>query len=78
MAAVVTKPEAYGRLLRLVEDQGRELNAFLADMQGQMAGDEFDRLREIVARIMGNGHYDALLAIAEEVPALKPAWAGAA
>jgi hypothetical protein len=71
----MTKIQAYSALRELVEQQSAELNQFLLGAQNSLPEEDFVELRKIVAQIMGAGHYDAFLAIAEAFPNLKPAWA---
>ncbi|AZO09970.1 MULTISPECIES: hypothetical protein [unclassified Mesorhizobium] len=70
----MTRKDAYERLLHLCEKQGAELDGFLGDIQNQAAKDDFDKLRRIVANIMGKGHYEAFESIARDVPELTPSW----
>ena len=70
----MTKSQAYCALNELVERQSTELNQFLVDARDSLPEGDFVELRQIVAQIMGTGHYDALLAIGEAFPNLKPAW----
>ncbi len=72
--ATTTKKDAYERLLRICEKQGAELDQFLLDIQGTVADEDFAKLRLMVGEIMGYGHYDRFVAIAQEFPELKPAW----
>lgn len=70
----MTRKEAYETLLRLCEKQGADLDRFLSDIQGHAAKEDFEKLRSIVGKIMGNGHYEAFEAIAHDVPELTPVW----
>jgi len=71
----MAKLQAYAELRELIERQSAELNRFLLGAQNSLPEEDFVELRKIVAQIMGAGHYDAFLAIAETFPTLKPAWA---
>ncbi|TPM28136.1 hypothetical protein [Mesorhizobium sp. B2-3-4] len=70
----MTRKEAYEKLLRLCEKQGAELDGFLSDIQNHAVKEDFDKLRRIVGKIMGNGHYEAFVSIASDVPELTPSW----
>ena len=72
--AEISKKEAYSQLLAICERQGAELNRFLSEVEGRIADDDFAKLREMVANLMGNGHYDTFVAISQELPELKPTW----
>ncbi|WP_256749048.1 hypothetical protein [Mesorhizobium sp. Mes31] len=70
----MTRKDAYEKLLRLCEKHGSELDGFLSDIQKETAKEDFDNLRRIVGKIMGNGHYVAFESIASDVPELTPDW----
>lgn len=70
----MTKVEAYTQLKRLVEQHGAEFNQFLAEIEGHLSDEDFKQLRLIVGGVMGQGHYEALVAISNEMPELTPQW----
>ena len=73
-SATTTKTDAYERLLRICEKQGGELDQFIADIQGTVADDDFNKVRRMVGEIMGKGHYTVIMAIVDEFPELRPSW----
>lgn len=70
----MTKKEAYEKLLRICEQHGADLNQFLAEIEGHLPDADFMQLRLIVGGVMGQGHYEALMSISNEMPELTPEW----
>lgn len=70
----MTKVEAYRLLKQLVEEHGAEFTQFLAEIEGHLSDEDFKQLRLIVGGVMGQGHYEALVAISNEMPELTPQW----